>query len=80
MDTLSPYLSQDQLERALDEHIRAWLQKGFIGATPPEEIWARIEKHLLDCSTNGKRRSGRIAAHRENRMEDDLTFSQAMLS
>ena len=80
MGTLSPYLSQDQLEWALDEHIRAWLQKGFIGATPPEEIWARIEKHLLDCSTTGKRPPGRIAAHRENHMQDDLTFSQAMLS
>jgi hypothetical protein len=80
MGTLSPYLSQDQLEWALDQHIRAWLQKGFIGATPPEEIWARIEKLLLDCSTTGKRRPGRIAAHHENRMDDDLTFSQAMLS
>jgi hypothetical protein len=80
MGTLSPYLSQDQLEWALDEHIRARLQKGFIGATPPEEIWARIVRHLLNCSSSGKRRPGRIAAHRENRMEDDLTFSQAMLS
>jgi hypothetical protein len=80
MGFLSPYLSQDQLEWALDEHIRAWLQKGFIGATPPEEIWARIEEPLLDRSSSGKRRSGGIAAHHENRMEDDLTFSQAMLS
>jgi hypothetical protein len=80
MGTLPPYLSRDQLESAVDEHIRAWLQKSFIGASPPEETWARIEQDLLDRSSNGERRSGGIAARHENRMEDDLTFSQAMLS
>lgn len=75
-----PLIGQDQMDSALDVRIRARLQKRFMEVMPPEDIWGRIEEHLLDGSSKGKCRSGRIAAQRDDPMEPDLTFPQAMLS